>query len=38
MQGPIGKRNFPQIRALVSGKLDTTIFLEQGFNIAPAET
>jgi autoinducer 2-degrading protein len=38
MQGPIGTRNFPRIRALVSGTLDSSIFLGKGFNIAPAET
>jgi (4S)-4-hydroxy-5-phosphonooxypentane-2,3-dione isomerase len=38
MHGPIGKRNFPRIRALVSGELDNSIFLGKGFNIAPAET
>jgi (4S)-4-hydroxy-5-phosphonooxypentane-2,3-dione isomerase len=38
MQGPIGKRNFPRIAALVSGKLDNSIFVGKGFNIAPAET
>jgi autoinducer 2-degrading protein len=38
MRGEIGKRNFPRIAALVSGKLDSSIFLGKGFNIAPAET
>jgi autoinducer 2-degrading protein len=38
MQGAIGKRNFPRIAALVSGKLDSSIFLGKGFNVAPAET
>lgn len=37
MQGEIGKRNFPRIAALVSGKLDHSIFLGKGFNIAPAK-
>ena len=38
MQGAIGKRNFPRIAALVSGKLDNSIFVGKGFNIVPAET
>jgi autoinducer 2-degrading protein len=38
MQGAIGKRNFPRIAALVSGKLDSSIFLGKGFNMIPAET
>jgi (4S)-4-hydroxy-5-phosphonooxypentane-2,3-dione isomerase len=38
MQGEIGKRNFPRIAALVSGKLDSSIFLGKGFNIAPAKS
>ena len=38
MQGAIGKRNFPRIAVLVSGKLDSSIFLGKGFNITPAET
>jgi autoinducer 2-degrading protein len=37
MQGAIGKRNFPRIAALVSGKLDSSIFVGKGFNIAPNE-
>lgn len=38
MQGAIGKRNFPRIAALVSGKLDSSIFLGKGFNMTPIET
>jgi (4S)-4-hydroxy-5-phosphonooxypentane-2,3-dione isomerase len=38
MQGAVGKRYFPRIRALVSGELDSSIFLGKGFNITPAET
>jgi autoinducer 2-degrading protein len=37
MQGEIGKRNFPRIGALVSGKLDSSIFLGRGRNVAPVE-
>jgi hypothetical protein len=37
MQGEIGKRNFPRIGALVSGKLDNSIFIGKGFNITPSE-
>ncbi len=37
MQGEIGKRNFPRIAALVSGKLDNSIFIGKGFNIAPGK-
>lgn len=37
MQGEIGKRNFPRIGALVSGKLDSSIFIGRGVNVAPAE-
>ena len=37
MQGAIGQRNFPRIAALVSGPLDSSIFLGKGFNLAPAE-
>lgn len=38
MQGEIGKRNFPRIAALVSGKLDNSIFIGKGFNVAPLGT
>jgi autoinducer 2-degrading protein len=38
MQGEIGKRNFPRMALLVSGQLDSSIFLGKGFNIAPVET
>jgi (4S)-4-hydroxy-5-phosphonooxypentane-2,3-dione isomerase len=38
LQGSIGKRNFPRIAALVSGKLDSSIFLGKGFTITAAET
>lgn len=38
MQGEIGKRNFPRIRALVSGELDSSIFLGKGFNITSTAT
>jgi len=38
VQGAVSKRYFPRIPALVSGKLDSSIFLGKGFNIAPAET
>lgn len=38
MQGEIGKRNFPRIRALVSGELDSSIFLGKGVNITSAAT
>jgi hypothetical protein len=38
MQGAVGKRYFPRIAALVSGTLDSSIFLGKGFNITPAKT
>ena len=38
MQGEVGKRYFPRIRALVSGTLDNSIFLGKGFNITSEET
>jgi quinol monooxygenase YgiN len=38
MQGEVGKRNFPCIAALVSGKLDSSVILAKGFNITPSES
>jgi (4S)-4-hydroxy-5-phosphonooxypentane-2,3-dione isomerase len=38
MQGAIGARNFPRIAALVSGKLDSSVFIGKGVTIFPAET
>ena len=37
MQGELGQRNFPRIVPLVSGKLDSSIFIGKGFNITPVE-
>jgi (4S)-4-hydroxy-5-phosphonooxypentane-2,3-dione isomerase len=37
MQGPIGKRNFPRIVALVSAKLDSSVIFGKGFNITSSE-
>jgi len=37
MHGELGQRNFPRIVPLVSGKLDSSIFLGKGFNITPAK-
>jgi autoinducer 2-degrading protein len=38
MQGPIVKRYGPRIVPLVSGPLDSSIFIGKGFNLTPAET
>ena len=38
MQGELGQRNFPRIVPLVSGKLDSSIFIGKGFNITPVKT
>ena len=38
MQGAIGARNFPRIAAMVSGKLDSSVYIGKGVTIVPAET
>jgi hypothetical protein len=38
MQGTIGAHNFPRIAALISGKLDSSVFIGKGVTIFPAET
>ena len=38
MQGEIAARNFQRAAALVSGKLDNSVFIGKGVTIFPAET
>ena len=38
MQGAIGARNFPRIAVMVSGKLDSSVYIGKGVTIVPAET